>query len=103
MSLIQRDVAQALAPEIEDCFLEGSFGIPRLRELARRKIASALLRETTPSYSVKSGQDPVSFFHEFLSEKFARHELPVAFVSEVSPNLSFVVKSQKRFSELRYE
>jgi hypothetical protein len=90
-----------IAPEVEDLFLEGSFGAEKLRASAQRKIAVVLLRVTTPSYSTKSGQDPVAFFHEILSEKFIRHDLPVGCVSDVSPNLSFVVKSQRRFSELR--
>jgi hypothetical protein len=91
---------ESLAPEIEEQFLERDFGVARLRKTARRKIASALLRATTPSYSIKSNKDPIEFFREELSEKFSLHDLPLAYVSEASPNLSYVIKSQKRFSEL---
>jgi hypothetical protein len=91
----------AIAPEIEDLFLEGSFGVEKLRTFARRKIVVALLKVTTPGYSVKSGDDPIEFFRKMLSEKFLRYDLPVGCLNDVSPNLSYVVKSQKRFSELR--
>jgi hypothetical protein len=101
LETIKDELFEAVGPETEDLFLEGSFGVKKLREFARRKIVIALLRVTTPSYSVKSGRDPVEFFREVLSEKFIRHELPVGYVNDVSPNLSFVVKSQRRFSELR--
>jgi hypothetical protein len=101
LDAMRGELLESVAPEVEDHFLEDSFGVPKLREFARRKIAIALLRITIPSYSLKSGRDPIEFFREHLYDKFIRHDLPVGYVSEVSPNLSFVVKSQKRFSELR--
>jgi hypothetical protein len=96
-------VFNSVAPELEDLFFESSFGAGKLREMARRKLAIALLRVTTPPYSLKSGRDPVQFFRDELAHKFLRHGLPIGAVSEVAPNLSFVVKSQKRFSELHFD
>jgi hypothetical protein len=101
LNTIKAEVFEDAAPEIEGLFLEGSFGAEKLRTVARRKIVVALLKVTTPGYSLKSGRDPIEFFRETLSEKFVRHQLPVGCLNDVSPNLSFVVKSQKRFSELR--
>lgn len=103
LAQIRDDFVSDVAPELEDHFIEGSFGVGKLRELARRKIVSAVLKETTPAYSVKSGRDPIEFFRKELLERFKRYDLPVGYLSEVSPNLSFVVKSNKRFSELRID
>jgi hypothetical protein len=98
---MRTELFNLLAPEIEDRFLEGSFGAPKLREFARRKVASALLKATVSPFSTKSGKDPIDFFREELAKKFELHDLPLAYISEISPNLSFVVKSQKRFAKLR--
>lgn len=96
------ELLRSLAPDVEDNFLEGSSGVPKLREFARRKIASALLKATTPSFSVKSGRDCLDFYREELAAKFERHGLPSCYLSEISPNLSFVLKKQsKRLAEVR--
>jgi hypothetical protein len=97
---MRAELLETLAPEIEEQLLDRNFGVPKLKETARRRIASALLRATTPSYSIKSNRDPIEFFREELSQKFSFHELPVAYLNEASPNLSYVIKSQKRFGEL---
>jgi hypothetical protein len=101
LDAMKDELFDTIAPELEDLFFESSFGAGKLREMARRRIAITLLRVTTPPYSTKSGRDPVQYFQEHLAEKFARHNLPVAAVAEIAPNLSFVVKSRRRFSELR--
>lgn len=99
---LKDDLFETLAPEIEDHFLEETTaGAPKLRELAYRRIAVALLKQTTPAYSPKSGIDPIEFFRDELANKFVLHGLPASYVSEVSPNLSYVVKSTRRFAELR--
>ncbi len=92
--------AEQLAPEVEDQFLEDGAGVPKLREFARRKMTGAVLRTLTPTYSVKSGMDSIEFFRTQLLEKFVRYELPPVDVSEISPNLAFVIKSSKKFASL---
>lgn len=99
-STMRTEFLQRLAPELEDHFLEGCSGLPKLRDLARRRMASALLRATVPTYSVKSGVDPIKFFGQVLLDKFELHGLPAVDVSEVSPNLAYVLKTRKRFAEL---
>jgi hypothetical protein len=98
---MRRELFETVAPDIEDHFLERSFGVPKLRELARRKVVTALLKATVPPFSSRSGTDPVAYFRDELAAKFELHELPVTYLNDVSPNLSFVIKMKKRSSELQ--
>jgi hypothetical protein len=94
------ELFDSIAPEIEDHFLERSFGVPKLRELARRKVVTALLKATVPPFSSKSGTDPIDYFKDELAAKFELHSLPLTYLNDVSPNLSFVIKTKKRSADL---
>src|SRR5262249_40363694 len=47
LDAIKDAVFNSVAPELEDLFFESSFGAGKLRKMARRKVAIALLRVTT--------------------------------------------------------
>ena len=95
---MQERFVDRLVPEIEDQFLEDGTGVLRLRDIARRKMACMLLRETLPPYSVRSRVNAVDFFREEILEKFVLLDLPAVDISDASPNLAFVIKSNKQFN-----
>lgn len=118
--LIYEDVAAVIRPElnerqvqaldlldasqitnIQDELAENarSLSLDAQRSRAKKRILNAVLKASTPTYSIKRNPDPLTFYQQHLEPWFKRFGHPITSLNEAAPNLSRTLRERKAYPQ----